>query len=140
MGSLPLTEFDKKLIAQSRCLWSQKVVNHARRILEDCHDTPAVEAFFRECEENIKNPGERCRITFNTEVFTFGGDEHGYVWYFLLSEVLQAPIKIAVSFDPLEQTIVIGNMEIASKKEEAKLEKHLNTLTHTPRESVVPDK
>lgn len=128
MGSVALSEIDRKIIANADCLWSQRVVNHAKRILEDCRTPEAIEAFFKECEKNLKDPDRYCRIAYNTEVHKFGGDEFGYVWFFMISETLKATMKVAVSLDALAGTIIIGNMEIASKKEEAKLEKHLNSI------------
>lgn len=127
MGSVELGELEKKVIPNCRIMWSQKVINHSKRIIEDCDTNPKILKFFEECEEKIKNINKEARIVWNTEIQRFGGDEFEYVW-FIFSKCLNVPIKMSLKLETLSQIIIVGNMEIASIKNGKKLEKHLNTV------------
>jgi hypothetical protein len=130
MGSLSLSEADLEIIQESRLLWSQRVINNAKRILDECATDEDVQRFFTECEAHVKRPADKCRITFNTEIHGFGGDEFGYCLFFL-SQTLGVVIKVAVRFELMEQVITIGQLEIATKKEEGKYQRHIKEHDHT---------
>ena len=115
MGSVELGELEKKVIPNCRVMWSQKVINHSKRIIEDCDTDPKILEFFKECEDKIKNINKEARIVWNTEIQRFGGDEFEYVW-FIFSKCLNAPIKMALKLETLSQIIIVGNIEIASTK------------------------
>lgn len=132
-----MSEVEKKTIPNCSFLWSQSVVNHARRILEECDTEDDVLAFFEECEGKIKNMDKDCRIVWNTEPHSFGGEDFAYIW-FLYSDKLSSAIKISVNINVFDKTIVIGNITIASKKEERKLERHLVDPPEGPQQSPDP--
>lgn len=128
MGCVELSEIEKKTVPNCKFLWSQSIDNQAERILRDCETPEKVNEFFDECERKIKNIDKDCRIIWNGEVHSFGGDEFAYIW-FLYSDLLSSAIKISVNIDIFEKIIVIGNMTIADKNEEKRLEQHLESLT-----------
>jgi hypothetical protein len=130
MGSMDLSEFNKDLLANCKCVWTQRIITNAKRITSVCDSPQKVKEFFDECEKKIRDPWKYCRISWNTQIHKFDGDEFSYVLYFS-SEVLNSTIKLAVEIDSLEATMVLGRMEIASPKEERKLERHLNDGAHS---------
>lgn len=125
MGQVELSDIEKKILPSCKVQWHQRIANHAKRIIEDCKTEARVEAFFIECEQNMKTP-DRCRIVYNNEVHKFGGVEFSYIWFFL-STTLGVPIKISVRVDHFDEIICVGHMDIATKKEQSKLTKELNT-------------
>ncbi|MEK6885914.1 MAG: hypothetical protein AABX17_03035 [Nanoarchaeota archaeon] len=125
MGSVEINEVEKKVLANCSFLWSQNVANQSVKILEVCKTKEDVASFFKECENNIRNLYERCRIIWNGHTQSFGGDEFGYIVYFY-SDILLRPIKVSMKIDTFEQVVIIGNLDIANSKEEKKLAKDLN--------------
>lgn len=134
MGSVEINEVEKKVLVNSNFFWSQTVVNQSMRILNICKDKKDVTLFFAECENNIRSLYDKCRIVWNTHVQSFGGDEFGYIVYFY-SDILSLPIKISMKINTFEQVIIIGNLDIATPKEEKKLAKDLNI----PKESITKE-
>lgn len=128
MSSVELTEIEKKVIPNCKFFWSQRVTNQAQRIITDCDTEEKRKQFFDECQSKIKNGDKNCRIIWNNEVQKFGGDEFGYIWFFY-SEMIDSPIKISVKINVFEQTVFIGNIDIADKREELKLDKHLSSTS-----------
>jgi len=127
MGYIELNDLEQKIISTcNNFLWTQRIVNHAQTILSLAkEEEDTIKKFFEECQNKIKSGNKFCRIVYNNETFNFGGDEFAYIFFFY-SEALQIPIKLSVNIDTFEQTIILGNMTIPSKKEERKLEKHLS--------------
>lgn len=126
MGCVELGEIEAKILSIcSTFYWSQRVVNHTQTLLDLIEVDEDIKKFFIECENKVKSGAKSCRITFNNETFNFGGDEFAYIFFFY-SDVLNVPIKLSVNIDTFEQTIVFGNITLPTKKEEKKLEKHLN--------------
>ena len=127
MGSVELTEVERRILPKCIFYWSQSVVNQSIRILETCNTKEDVSYFLKECEGNIRGLDEKCRIIWNSHIQSFGGDEYAYLIYFY-SDKLSSPIKVSLRIDTFEQTIVVGNIEIADKKEAKKLDKHLGGI------------
>jgi len=128
MGSIELSDVEKRVIPDCSCLWNQRITNQALKIINACQNSPDnIQKFFEECEANLKS-SDNCRKTYNCQVQSFGGEEFGYIWFFY-SNILKTAIKVSVRIDIFDSTIVIGNMDIANKDEGRKLEKHLNTTT-----------
>ena len=126
MGCVELGEIEAKILSIcNNFYWSQRVVNHAQTLLDLSQTDDKIKLFFSECENKVKSGTKGCRIAFNNETYNFGGDEFAYIFFFY-SDVLSIPIKLSVNIDTFEQTIVFGNMTLPTKKEEKKLEKHLN--------------
>lgn len=125
MSSVELLEIEVKIIQNCKdFLWEQNALNYSKRILEDCETLEEIKSFLEDCENNIKGVYKTCKISWNNETRRFSGDEFGYIFYFY-SNILSSPIKLAVKIDIFDSTIVIGNIEIASKKEEKKLRRDL---------------
>lgn len=126
MSSVELSNLEKKSLESSSIFWTQRVLNHATKIIEGCETDDEIDDFFGECETKIRDPTNHCRITWNIEIQRFGGDEFNYVLYFH-SDIIKLPIKVSIKLIPLDQTIAVGNMEIANRRDKRKLDKHLNT-------------
>jgi hypothetical protein len=124
MGAVELSPLESKSLEKGNVIWTQRVLNHAIRIIADCKADKDIEKFFCECEDKIKYPQANCRTIWNTRIQSFGGDEFGYVFFFY-SDVIDSAIKASVKVDILGNSIGIGNMEIADIKETVKLEKEL---------------
>jgi len=124
MGSIELPPLARKIIPNCKFRWSQKVINNVTNIISYCEDKEKIKNFIQECEGKIKNMDKECRIAWNTEIHRFGGDEFAYVWFFY-SDIFQTPIKLSLKIEELSQYIFIGNIDIANKREERKLVKHL---------------
>lgn len=122
MGSIEIPEVERRVLPNCDFLWKQEVVNQSPKILSKCATLPDVETFLGECEHRIRNIPLGCKVIWNHHVQSFGGDEFGYIIYFY-SEKLGVPIRAAFSIDPLEQKVVVGNMDVATPKEEKKLRK-----------------
>ncbi len=82
MGSCELSEMEQKVIPDCKFFWSQKVVNHSQRIIQSCDTDEKRKKFFEECEAKIRTADRNCRIVWNNEIYKFGGDEFGYIWFF----------------------------------------------------------
>ena len=120
MGSIELNEIQKRVLPNCKFKWHQRVVNQSPKILDKCPTKIDIDFFLRECESNIKNLENKCRITFNAQIQSFSGDEYSYIVYFY-SEKLSVTIKVAINIDVFEQVIVVGNMDIATiRRKEAK--------------------
>jgi hypothetical protein len=129
--SLHLTDLEKKVIPECKFIWGQKCLNKSADLIEFCgDDEEKIEEFFNECERKIKTLDKECRIIPNVEIQKFDGEEFSYAW-FIFSDTLKITVKLAIKVDALEQSIGIGNMDLANKKEGKKLEKHLNSQSTT---------
>lgn len=126
MSGIELSDLQRKILSESNIIWTQRIISQSGRILESCETDADIACFISECERKIINPDVDCRITWNTQVYKFDGANFAFVWFFY-SDTLQSPIKVAIRLDEMDRTISVGNMDIASKKEGRKLEKHLNT-------------
>jgi len=124
MSSLNLPELEKKIIPKCRFIWSQKVLNVSQRIISLCEDEKQVFTFLKECEEKVKKLDTESRISYNTEIQNFSGDEYYYLWYFY-SNTLDIPVKLALKVEVLEEVVIVGKMDLPDRKEQRKLAKHL---------------
>ena len=143
---IEMPEFEKKAIPNSEVLWNQKCVNKAKIILNllglsfnEIKDQKDIETFFTECEQKIKSMEKSCRITPNNEVYVFDGAEFDYIWY-LYSETIKNPVKLALKIDGFEQKIYIGNIQLPSPKEERKLEKHIEKNINSQNSTIHDEK
>lgn len=121
MASAPI--FEKEILPQCSFHWHQKIINKSKNILDLCDDDAKIKQLFEECVNHIKNP-ESSKVTWNGEIQEFDGNEFPYIWFFN-SKVLEVTIKMCVKIDVIERVVFIGKMDLPTKKEEQKLEKHL---------------
>ncbi len=130
MASIELPDLERKILPECNFLWKQTVTNHSLEIIELCGTDLNISEFFKECQQKIIKGDKEAKILWNNEIQKFRGDEFGYVWLFF-SDILKTPIKITLKIDVMEKVVIIGSIDIASRKEEKKINKHLNTSTPT---------
>ncbi|MCK5449372.1 hypothetical protein KAI32_00745 [Candidatus Pacearchaeota archaeon] len=130
MTSVSLVEIEKKVLPHCNFIWNQKVTNQTSRIISICETEKDILEFFLECEKTILDLENTCKVMWN-QSSTFGSDEFGYLILFY-SDKLEVPIKMSIKIDTFDQTIVVGNMDIANHKDEKKLIKEVGAKDYSP--------
>ncbi len=115
----------KEILPKCSFIWNQGIINQAEKIIAKCETDEKIDNFFDDCEEKIKQL-DNCVIKWNLEINKFGGDEYSYSVIFF-SDLIDSTLKIAVCVDLLEQVISVGRMDIATHKEQKKLQKTLKS-------------
>ncbi len=122
MSTIQLSSFEKKIMPECSILFCTGIWRSAKKTIEICNTSEKRRSLFEEVKTNIYNPS-LMKLTWNGEVFNFGGDEFGYVGYFK-SNIINAILKLAFRISPNDREITIGFISIATVKEGRRYLKH----------------
>ena len=123
---IQLSPFEQKIVADCDVLFCAGIWRDAKNIISLCDTQTKRSALVEEIKTTIRNPS-LMKLTWNGEIFNFGGSDFGYVGYFKY-DVIDAIIKMAFRISPDERQVIVGIITIATRKEAHKFQKHTAAL------------
>lgn len=111
-----LTSFEERILPDCDIIWANGLWQNADDIKKVCPKTKDIQEFIDECITNIKNP-QMSKVGWNNQVFSFGGENYGYLWYFNSNKIKKV-VKMGLKIDPETKTVIVGFMKISTDREE----------------------